>query len=146
MDHPSFQHALYATHLHRHPLPPSHPKARVIHQGVDQAMRAIDEALPGFLLAANAARHETSGAETGRLHGSAHGGVHRIHARSAHGSRHGEGWRHHHTEPEPRVLWEGPWGWGADYILDEREELGDVVSPDDREPEWDEERAWGARD
>jgi hypothetical protein len=110
-------------------------------------MHAIDEALPGFLLAANDAKREDAiRQQTGRLHGAADGGVHHVHARASHAPRHGPDWRHHHHEPEPRVVWEGPWGWGADYILDEREELGDLVSPNDQEPEWDEVRAWGARD
>jgi hypothetical protein len=147
MDHPNFQHALYAAHLHRHPLAPHHPKARVIGRGVQLTMHALEEALPGLLLAANAAtREEATGPHTGRLHGSADGGVPHVHARASHGSRHGPDWRRHHLEPEPRELWEGPWGWGADAILDEREELGDLVSPDDQEPEWNEVRSWGARD
>jgi hypothetical protein len=137
LDHPHFQHALHAAHLHRHPLAPSHPQARAIHLGVREAMHGIDTALPGFLHAVNTAkREEALRHEAGRLHGTAHGGAHHMHARPSHGTRHGHGWRHLHPEPPPRVFWEGPWGWGADYILDEREELGDVATPDDGEPEW----------
>ena len=42
------------------------------------------------------------------------------------------------SEPDAQLgfLWGGPFGWGADYLLDEAEELGDVESPDDGEPEW----------
>jgi hypothetical protein len=146
MDHPSFKHALSAVHLHRRPVPPSHPKARVIRRGVKHTVHAIDAALPGFLQAVNTAkREEAIRQEAGRLHGGFHGGAHHVDAHAAHGTRHGPGWRHVHAGP-PRVFWEGPWGWGADYILDEREELGDVPSPDDQEPEWDRQRTWDAGD
>jgi hypothetical protein len=147
MNHPGFQHALSAAQLHGEPLPASHPKAHVIRRGVKDTLHAVDDALPGLLRALNAAKRQAAILhEAGRLHGGAFGGARQVRAVPSHGTRHGLGWRHRHPEPPPRVFWEGPWGWGADYILDEREELGDVLSPDDGEPEWYPGRTWGAGD
>jgi hypothetical protein len=79
----------------------------------------------------------------GRAAHSAPGGVRTIQSQSAHGARHGRGWRrlHPHAPEEEEFLWAGPTGWGADYILDEREELGDEETPDEGEPEWGESRS-----
>jgi hypothetical protein len=146
MQHPVFQHALSAAHLHRYPLPSHHPKALAIRQGVKDAMHAIEEALPGHLQAVNTAkREEALQHEVGRLHGAAPGDARHLHVEPTHGSRHGDGWRHVYYGP-PRAYWEGPWGLGADYLLDERNELEDAHSPDDTEPEWHRGRTWGAGD
>jgi hypothetical protein len=132
MEHPTFQHALRAVHLHRRPLPPSHPKAHVIRRGVQETMHAIDVAFPGFLRAANTAKREDARTmATGRLHGGVHGGPHSHHL----GTWHPTPRRDHHHDLEEGIGWGGPFGWGADYLFDEREELGKVVSPDDEEPE-----------
>ncbi len=146
MEHPSFQHALSAAHLHRYPLPAHHPQAQVIRQGVKETMHAIDATLPGHLQAVNTAkREEAIRQEAGRLHGAAHGGAHRVHAATPADGPHGEGSRHHHHGP-PRAYWEGPWGLGADYLLDERRELEEAPSPDDNEPERHRGHTWGAED
>jgi hypothetical protein len=146
MAQPTFHHCLSAAHLHRQPLPPSHPRAHLIRRGVQSTMHAIDDALPGFLQAANTAkRQDAIRHETGRLHGATPGGARHVMAESSHGGRHGPGWRyqrHRHEHPtevvEPEdVFWGGLEGYGADYLLDEQEELGDVSSPADREPEWE---------
>jgi hypothetical protein len=144
--HPTFQHALCAAHLHHRPLPPHHPKAQVIGRGVQATMLELDRSLPGLLRALNFAKRERSMFAAGLVHGSAHGGAHFVRTVSpTHGTRRGPvGWRHRHRRREhpselfepPAVFWGGPWGWGADYILDERDELGDASSPDDHEPEW----------
>jgi hypothetical protein len=78
--------------------------------------------------------------EVGRVHPhGAHGGARHVRAPARpHGATHGRGWRrmHHHAPEDFGFLWGGPFGWGADYLIDEREELGDQPTPDDGEPEW----------
>jgi hypothetical protein len=146
MDHPQFRHALCATQLHRRPLPPSHPKAAIIRQGVRETLHDVDDALPGFLLAVNhVKRQDAIRHAAGRLHGPAHGGAHHVYAHPSHRARPGSPWRPEPPSP-PRAYWEGPIGWGAEDIQDEREELEDAASPDDREPEWEGDGRWGAGD
>jgi hypothetical protein len=150
--HPTFQHALSAAHLHHRPLPRHHPKAHVIQRGVQETMRELDRSLPGLLQALHFAKSERArlgpGFAAGGVHGpGAHGGAHTVHSAAAPaGTRKGpRGWRHRHRRREhpgevfepPAVFWGGPWGWGVDSILDEREELEEARSPDDLEPDWE---------
>ena len=138
-----------------HAMLPSPPRVAGLPPGVE-------ELLPGYAHVAGMApapyayltggdEYEVAGAapppsffmddyEVGRVHPpGVHGGARHVHAApSPHGATHGRGWRrvHHHAPEDHGFLWGGPFGWGADYLIDEREELGDQPTPDDGEPEW----------
>ncbi len=79
---------------------------------------------------------------SGRAAHGAHGGARTFRQPPLRGARHGQGWRRlNDGAPEhERSRWAGPWGWGADYLLDERDELGDLDTADEGEPEWGESR------
>jgi hypothetical protein len=157
MAHPHFQHTLSAAELHKRPRPEHqhHPRAAEIAHGVVQTMNAAEGSLPGLLEDLGRAKlsvahdeFEVAGEtayDVGARHPAFRVGAgahaHAPHAAPrhvAHAAPRAAQMRHHrHPHPEPvNVFWGGPWGYGGDYLFDEREELEDHDSPADTEPEW----------
>jgi hypothetical protein len=129
--------AVHGGPLH-HPLASGDARARAAQEA---ALSAIYAHMP-FGMVRTAPHVPPPRSVSGRATHSAHGGVPTFRRHSPHGSRHGSEWRgrQDHAPEHERSLWAGPWGWGADYLLDESEELADVPTPDDGEPEWGESR------